>query len=63
MGGDVCVVHVSRVCRGGGAGHAKNLAPAGMFNGHLAHVAVVVLVPLVRGAPRVVQRYHGEVRL
>ena len=63
MGGDVCVVRVSRVCRGGGAGHAKNLAPAGMFNGHLAHVAVVVLGPLVWGAPRVVQRYHREVRL
>ena len=37
MGGDVCVVHVSRVFRGGGGGHGKNLVPAGMFNGHLAH--------------------------
>ena len=41
------------------------MVPVGMLAGRplAAHVAVVVLVPLARGAPRVVRRYHGEVWL
>ena len=47
----------------GAVGHAKNLAPTGMPNGHPAHVWVVVLGPLAWDASRAVQRCHAGVRL
>ena len=47
----------------GAVGHAKNLAPTGMPNGHPAHVWVVVLGPLAWNASRAVQRCHAGVRL
>ena len=47
----------------GAVGHAKNLAPTGMPNGHPAHVWVVVLGPLAWNASRAVQRCHTEAPL